>query len=262
METLIKTTVPHVTRYVAFDIETAPMAAEILEPQVPEFDPAEVKVGNIKDPALIAAKVEAARTKHKEQFLSEAALSPLTGQVAAIGFYSWSAGQVESPDQVESLVVDKTPVAPENEALVIRSLWKTWEYLTNRGRTIWVGHNVYEFDLPFLVIRSRLLNIPVPADLVRVYGGNKYGFSARIVDTRNLFCLGRNPRDLKTSLGHISSLMGIGSKSGSGADFAALVNKNHTAARAYLEQDIKLTAKVAVRLGIEQIHGLGSENEY
>jgi len=75
-----------------------------------EFDPAEVKTGNIKDPAKIKEKVEAAREKFEleksgakaaietarddawNKFVEKAALSPLTGQVLAVGYYreDWS----------------------------------------------------------------------------------------------------------------------------------------------------------------------------
>jgi hypothetical protein len=40
-----------------FDIETGPLPLEQLEAALPPFDAAEVKTGNLKDPALIAAKL-------------------------------------------------------------------------------------------------------------------------------------------------------------------------------------------------------------
>ncbi|MGK3946596.1 hypothetical protein ABK046_50585, partial [Streptomyces caeruleatus] len=64
-----------------------------------EFDPEAVKLGNVKDPAKRADKIEEARAKHadalanfaatyaeakaqhRESFISKAALSPLTGRV-------------------------------------------------------------------------------------------------------------------------------------------------------------------------------------
>lgn len=242
------------TRFLAFDIETAPMAAEILEPLVPPFDPSEVKVGNLKDPAKVAEKIAEAEVKHKVRFIQDAALSPLTGQVCAFGVRTWFAGNVGSPDETENLVVAQTPVTNLEETILLKAFWETWTTSTNGGRTIWVGHNVLDFDLPFLVIRSRLLGIPVPGDLVR-FAGHKYSFSLRVVDTRNLFALGRNLRDLKTSLGYLGGLMGLGGKNGDGKDFASLVNENNEAARAYLARDIELTALLAVRLGIEDLHG-------
>lgn len=242
------------TRFVSFDIETVPMAAEILEPQVPEFDPSEVKVGNLKDPALVAAKIEAAAARHKSQFMADAALSALTGQVAAIGVKSWYSGKFTEPESVNSMVSPTVPVTPENEAAIINSFWETWDLAGKGSRTVFVGHNILDFDLPFLVLRSRLLGLKVPSDLVR-FVGHKYSFSLRFVDTRQLFALGRNVRDLKTSLDHLAGLMGIGKKYGNGSQFADLLRDNPAMARAYLERDVDLTAQVALRLGIEDLHG-------
>ena len=69
---------------VFFDIETGPLDRDTLASQLPPFDPAEVKVGNIKDPALIAAKIESARSNHEAQFFAKAALSPATGKVGDV----------------------------------------------------------------------------------------------------------------------------------------------------------------------------------
>ena len=39
---------------IVFDVETGPLAESELVAMMPEFDPAEVKCGNLKDPAKIA----------------------------------------------------------------------------------------------------------------------------------------------------------------------------------------------------------------
>ncbi len=73
------------TRAIVFDIETIPQDEAKLLASLPPFDPAEVKVGNLKDADKIAAKIAEAEAKHKARWLSEAALSPVTGRVAMIG---------------------------------------------------------------------------------------------------------------------------------------------------------------------------------
>lgn len=79
--------------HILVDIETAPRAnAGLFLPAVEPFDPSTVKYGNIKDAQLRADKLrseaeshsEAQRTR-REKFLEKAALSPLTGQIVAIG---------------------------------------------------------------------------------------------------------------------------------------------------------------------------------
>ena len=68
-----------------FDIETGPLPEGELAALLPPFDPAEVKTGNIKDPAKIAEKIREAEEAHRRDFFDRAALDPLTGRVLAIG---------------------------------------------------------------------------------------------------------------------------------------------------------------------------------
>jgi hypothetical protein len=97
---------------IAFDIETGPLADEILlklcpefvaPPRPGEFDAAAVKYGNTKDPAKRAEKLAqcqadhalavkdydtnlaVAQADHFAKFKSEAALSAATGHIVAIG---------------------------------------------------------------------------------------------------------------------------------------------------------------------------------
>ena len=42
---------------IVFDVETGPLAESELSALLPPFDPAEVKCGNMKDPAKIAEKL-------------------------------------------------------------------------------------------------------------------------------------------------------------------------------------------------------------
>lgn len=69
---------PHqAMNYIVFDIETAPLPEEQIASMIPPFDEAEVKVGNIKDPALIAEKIAKAKEKHISDFIDKAALCRL-----------------------------------------------------------------------------------------------------------------------------------------------------------------------------------------
>ena len=62
------------------DIETSPLPEAYLRENnlLPEFEPP----GNIKDPAKIAEREQA----HIQKALSDAALSPITGSVCAVGW--------------------------------------------------------------------------------------------------------------------------------------------------------------------------------
>lgn len=78
---------------IIFDLETAPRQnAAIFIPPYEAFDERSVKYGNTKDPRLVMEKLQNEREKHhleqtarQESFLQKAALSPLTGQIVAIG---------------------------------------------------------------------------------------------------------------------------------------------------------------------------------
>lgn len=223
---------------IIFDIETGSQPADILADQIPAFDPAEVKTGNLKDPALIAAKVEQAREKHQADFFAKAALSPATGTVVAIGIVVISNGQAQG---------FTIKFADGDEAATIDTLWEL--YRAHYGKNVtFVGHNILDFDLPFLVNRSRILGLNLPPRLFSYKGGRIY-WNDIFVDTRVLWLLGRKPTDTVSNLDHCAGAFGLGKKTGSGADFARLAIEDRPAASEYLTQDLSLTLKLATRLG-------------
>lgn len=238
------------TTFVAFDIETAPLPREILLPQLPPFDRESVKVGNIKDPALIEAKIKAAEESHERDFFDKAALSPLTGQVAAIGCAAWQTG--EPGGSIDTRLSDDLSVQEAERKLIV-GFWEKFNAY-NRGeddRTLFVGFNIIDFDLPFLVTRSRILDVPVPPTLFR-FENNRFSYSSRFIDLRLLYLAGRKPTTTVSNLDAISRGFGIGEKNGSGADFAGLLASGDVAkATEYLANDLILTAKLARKMGVD-----------
>jgi len=67
-----------------FDIETGPLP--IAELVIPPFDPSQVKLGNIKNPDIIAEKIQRAEENHVSDYIKHAALDALSGQVLCIGY--------------------------------------------------------------------------------------------------------------------------------------------------------------------------------
>ena len=107
-----------------------------------------------------------------------------------------------------------------------------------------IGFNVKDFDFRFMTIRSRILGVPVPDDL---WVGRYW--STRIICLQEIFT--GYSRDIAGySLGAICRACGLGNKAGSGADFARLFAEDRKAALAYLEQDLRLEAALAKRLGV------------
>jgi DNA polymerase elongation subunit (family B) len=97
---------------------------------------------------------------------------------------------------------------------------------------------VKSFDLPFLIKRSWKHRITVPYWIRH----GRY-WNDLIVDLREVWQLGDNRAH--GSLGAISRHLGLGEKTGNGADFANLWKTNRQAAIDYCLQDVKLTQQVA-----------------
>jgi len=245
-----------------FDAETAPLPDDVLverikpyKPPPPPgvFDPSAVKLGNMKDQAKIQEKIDVARRKHAAEVAEhnnavaegratwlndardKAALSPVTGQLLAIGYLSIN---------THASVLDYiTPVC--TEAGLLQRFWKQYTKCRNSGR-IMVGHNIIGFDIPFFVGRSWLLGIDVPET---VFERGRYIDSRTFVDTMLRFACGsRN----WTGLGTLAEAMGVGGKPDGvdGSMFGELFKTDQQAALAYLQNDLDMTARVAERMGL------------
>lgn len=120
-----------------FDIETMRNASMI--DRLPAL---EVKAGNLKDPAKIAEKQEAAKNEQIEKM----ALSPLYGRICA-----WCAIDDDGKKYQECITADTNTA----EAELIE---KAFDLLGEYGKII--TYNGNGFDFPFLYRRAALLGIP------------------------------------------------------------------------------------------------------
>jgi len=247
---------------IIFDIETGPLRedqiavmmppleAEAPPEKLPPFDQAAVKLGNTKDPAKIQEKIldakgkheaawKAARAKyvaaaaeHEAKFRERAALSPLTGQVLAIGY------RTDQGDTIHG--------ASEQELLV--QFWNVFMSSAKNKRRM-IGHNIFGFDLPFLIRRTWRHGMPVP-ESVQTKG--RYWHEV-FVDTMDVWRCG-NYRDSFVSLNDLAKFFGVGGKPEGvdGGDFARLWLNESTKPQAieYLKNDLEMTYRVAVAMGI------------
>lgn len=207
-----------------FDIETGPADIETLNAL---FDPASVKCGNLKDPAKIAEKVAAAR----ESFVERAALDPITGRVLAIGTQS---------DGGYAMVI----LGDDYEFSILSAFWSlVEESLANRHPII--GWNIHDFDLPFLINRSRILNVAVPSGLRH----GRY-WNDLIIDLMKVWTLDRYGEYAK--LNDVGRALGLGGKLNGvdPAQFHILWRDDRPKAIEYLTRDVELTAAIAERLTI------------
>ena len=207
---------------IIFDIETGPLPLNELH--IPPFNPADVKLGNVRNPDLIAEKIQKAEENHVTDYIKNAALDALSGQILCIGY------RIER-EEPSVLCSDA-----DGEAAMLRQWWKL---LTDFERTPrLVGFNIKPFDLPFLVKRSWKHRIQIPYWLRQ----GRY-WNDLVVDLREVWQLGDSRAH--GSLAAISRHLGLGEKSGNGAMFSELWQTNRQAAIDYCLQDVKLTQQVA-----------------
>jgi hypothetical protein len=224
-----------------FDIETGALPESEIAAMMPPFDPAEVKVGNLKDPDKIAAKQAEAEANHRRDFFERAALDPLTGRVVAIGLLHLAGGRFYV-------------IGHDDEAQTLREFWSACRCEIGHIHQM-VGFNVYQFDLPFLLRRSWKHRVEVPFGIRR---GRYWG--DQLVDLREYWQLG--DRQARGSLDSISKHLGLGAKTGcvphgppNGKGFAELWRVDRERAVAYLRNDVELTARVAGVLGVTGVLG-------
>jgi len=207
-----------------FDIETGPLP--LGELVIPPFDPSQVKLGNVKNPDLIAEKIQKAEENHAADYIKNAALDALSGQVLCIGY------RIEH-DQPAVLCSDA-----DGEAAMLRQFWALLKPTNDSRYPRMVGFNVKPFDLPFLFKRSWKHRI-VPPYWLR---NGRYWHDG-IVDLREVWQLGDSRAH--GSLAAIARHLGLGEKAGNGAHFHELWQTDRQAAIHYCLRDVQLTQQVA-----------------
>lgn len=205
---------------ILFDIETGPRPREDIADLCPAFE----APSNYKD----AEKIAAYLAEKREAWFADAALSALTGRVLAIGYLDTTTEQTGT-------------FATSDEAADIEAFWAI-----SSGQDL-LGFNSNAFDLPFLIRRSWALGITPPLDL----GRGRY-LPPRCIDILDSWRCG--VREDRASLDKIARYLGLGAKTGHGADFARLWAEDRPAALSYLANDIRLTRAVATRLGLISDH--------
>lgn len=256
----------------AFDIETGPAEIETIrslskpyEPPPPpgDFDPATVKTGNLKDPGKIMAKVAEARQAHATavklhanklanqeveywaDLQEKAPLSPLVGRVLAIGV-----GDAVGNVSMKSVLRHHDDFG---EAELLDWFWsEIFTPTVRQGRQL-IGHNILDFDVPFLVRRSWILGVDVPPPVMSPnyrYAGDCW------LDTRKVWECGTRGSNVPGNLDVLGRAFDLGGKTEgmSGSDFWKLFHTespdDREKAMEYLARDVYLTVDVARQFGL------------
>lgn len=233
---------------VIYDIETMGLPHDELAPYLPErseFDPDNVKLGAMKDPEKIAAKIEVEREKQVkaedkaiQTAIDKAALSPETGQILCIGWHDDGLTTIMGGD-------------PKAEKLMLELFWRSVVEFRGAGYEFW-GWNSAGFDLPFIVKRSWRQGIAIPGFALKDYV-NRRNPSA-LKDAMLLF----TGFEYQTYMGldRAAKYLGFEGKAEekvTGKDFAAfyLDPKTRPEAVAYLHADLDQTAKIVSAITLE-----------
>ena len=209
---------------IVFDLETGPLAESELSALLPPFDPAEVKTGNLKDPAKIAEKIAEAEAESPPRLYRARGADPLTGRVVAIGVMTFDA-RGETPTAFGK-GGKFSIIGHDDEARTLFEFWELTRGVKGRMNPM-VGFNIFGFDLPFLFRRSWKHRVPIPFGLRR----GRY-WSDQLIDLRDAWQLG--DRQAKGSLDSIARHLGVGAKNGDGKAFAELWQSNRKQAESYL----------------------------
>lgn len=223
-----------------FDIETGALPEERILEIAPEFRPESVKVGNLGIEKA-QGKINAARDHHVERIVDRAALHGEYGEVLAIGTAFCHDDENQETKQGGQIFLQNTE-APNPEGAVIEKFWQLAEEAAVRGHRL-VGHNIFKFDLPFLVRRSYALDIKPPTILLPNrgrYWGHPW------FDTLSAWSLGDYQEMI--SLDRFAKHLGLEGKNGDGKHFSKLLKENPTEATEYLANDLKVTLNVAKRI--------------
>lgn len=202
------------------DAETGPCSEDKAQAFMPEFE----APANYKDPEKIKAHIE----EQKRAWRESCALSAVTGNVLCVGVMDHK-GEFGAYEGRELTILEST-------------LNNVITHLHAGGAV--VGFCIRSFDMPFLIRRAWALGVEVPATL---FDRGRYLHEGIIDVAERWACGSRDPRD-RISLKNLAAHLGIGEKTGDGADFAALYATDRTKALEYLRTDLVLTKAAYERM--------------
>lgn len=148
----------------AFDIETIPH--QDLPDAIGQFNPDSVKLGNLKDPEKIKAKIEEERAGHTKRM----SLDPATAQACSFVGLIWN---LDTNELVKKTAYQLSLKAADEHELGPYPIerydvtWAAWDWLISavNQKIPLVSFNGIGFDLPVLHFAAMAEDVPVPAGL-------------------------------------------------------------------------------------------------
>lgn len=243
-------------RVFSFDFETKPCKPELVDkftPEFEEFNEAEIKYGNIKDPVKIQEKLNNAKIAHfkaESAYLAKAqdkaALSPLTGSICAVGIHG------------QDGVLTKYDHDGKSEPELILWFWDVYERLcvreTRKGKKIYLaGWNSDAFDIPFIIKRSWYHGIRIPDNVIDVCLSSRHIWNTNLVDLMTVFNAGGDWQKRRFKLDMAGEYLAKGNKVDTRNQlfhelYYSEIPDDVALAIRYYEKDLKLTFDIACHL--------------
>ena len=190
------------------------------------FDEKTVKTGHLKDPVKIEMKI----IKEKLKWQQKQALDAQTGEVLLV-----SIGRDGTYNDYYG-----------DEDEILEHTWAVLDHALGRGHRI-VGHNIFGFDLPFLIRRSYLHGVRVP---VSIFNHQYRRWNEGFKDTMKLWSLADYQSFI--SLSNLSAFLG-GPPVGKGDKFSEMWEKDQLMAIDYCHSDIEAVLFCANKMGVAEL---------
>jgi hypothetical protein len=229
-----------------FDIETKPYNSEEILRQTKPFNKDDVKIGNLKDPEKIQAKLEKAEIEYNKSLLDKASLDPHTSSICAIGI------NLSGSDEVIHL-------ASENERDILEGFWTMFVESNNKW-AFWSGSNTKEsFDPRHLIVRSWKLGVRTPYALVSqggwltdkfldisqvyLFGGKYPSYCSADNAVKQLSLIGK-----ESGCGKVISKVDLEKEGVEGKNFYKILESDRELALKYLTNDVCIERAIADRI--------------
>jgi hypothetical protein len=140
-------------KYLAIDIETIP-SQSLPESCIPQFDPSEVKIGNLKDPEKIKAKIAEEQANFEASKNKTMSLDPALCQLC-----TFCGVLYDTEDGIIEETTYQLTESPDDYDLVLNG-WGTIIRAQSEKIPL-VSFNGIQFDLPVMLFRAIKNDVPI-----------------------------------------------------------------------------------------------------
>jgi len=149
-------------KFITLDIETIP-DQNLPESCTPVFDPSDLKMGNLKDPDKIEAKIAEEKVKFKTSITKTMSLDPAMAQLCT---FCGIVFDTESGEEIEKVSVQITKAYNGDDLEAVTEGWALIQRMYGE-RTPLVTFNGISFDLQIMFYRAIRQDVTVQPDMFK-----------------------------------------------------------------------------------------------